>query len=840
MSEKVTAYDLSYLHSNPFKNITAEILLNNIDKILDDNNDEENDLGLTEYLDSLENSIHLRNTSKNKTKNPDSDILDASSVNVDVNVNANNDTIIDNLIQDIENANDNSNPSFFAGFTSYIKSYFTTPAIDNASKEIQKLYERQANALTYDEWYDVSLKLDVLENNNLWKEIRESDLYDYKLIENQLLELRECRESKNFQKMLYIIRTCWKRDFGGINNEKLYINCHVGTKNLITDYISECVNCLSSLVSEDCTLDDEYILNVLLESKRNYGRAAITMSGGGAFGLIGIGVFSTLLEMDLFPKIVSGSSCGSIVSAVMCSKTSDEIKVILSNLFNKTFEVFNIENDYDTFYNHLSRFLKFGVWFDSKYLQLTVKDFLGNITFREAFNKTGRILNITVSSATVHDQPTLLNYLTAPNVLIWSAVCASCSLPLVFAPSTIYEKNLETGELIKWSNPSLKFVDGSLNSDLPISRLSEMFNVNHTIACQVNPHISPLVKFSSDCKESLSNWDLKKIIFNTSSIFSLELSHYCELLNEMGIFSNLATKIKQLISQSYTGDITILPELKFGEQSKTLVNPSPKFIWNCILKGARATWPQVSMIKDQYTVEFSMDKYISVLKSRVVFDSSKNENNSNLGSTSCHTSPKKYHHLSPLKIPKSANVYDYSRRRSDTITVSEDYKNDETPFGQIVAPKTSPRRSNKSRSGVKKSMRSYRHKEFQQLPQLKPDHSFESLRYIQRIQTQSSNISHKYSRSFSYTQLLNERPTFNKGKLSEQNAENSEDELILITNKDGTRRLSTSSSILNEPEEQQNYQTIKSLSFNSSNKMANDDEINIYPSKINLLKDKRE
>ena len=31
-------------------------------------------------------------------------------------------------------------------------------------------------------------------------------------------------------------------------------------------------------------------------------------------------------------------------------------------------------------------------------------------------------------------------YLTAPNVLIWSAVCCSCALPFLYAPSKLYYK----------------------------------------------------------------------------------------------------------------------------------------------------------------------------------------------------------------------------------------------------------------------------------------------------------------------------------------------------------------------------------------------------------------
>ena len=50
---------------------------------------------------------------------------------------------------------------------------------------------------------------------------------------------------------------------------------------------------------------------------------------------------------------------------------------------------------------------------------------IGNFTFQEAFDRTGRILNITVSPQNRSDPPRLLNYLTAPHVLIWSAAVAS-------------------------------------------------------------------------------------------------------------------------------------------------------------------------------------------------------------------------------------------------------------------------------------------------------------------------------------------------------------------------------------------------------------------------------
>ena len=39
----------------------------------------------------------------------------------------------------------------------------------------------------------------------------------------------------------------------------------------------------------------------------------------------------------------------------------------------------------------------------------------------------------------------------------------------------------------------MKFEDGSVSSDLPMQRLTELFNVNTFIVSQVNPHVCPFV-----------------------------------------------------------------------------------------------------------------------------------------------------------------------------------------------------------------------------------------------------------------------------------------------------------------------------------------------------------
>lgn len=82
-------------------------------------------------------------------------------------------------------------------------------------------------------------------------------------------------------------------------------------------------------------------------------------------------------------------------------------------------------------------------------LILWVKQNIGEITFREAFDKTGFVINIVVAGDNKFEEYKILNYLTAPNVLIYSAATASCSVPFVFGSSKIFCKD-ENGVITEW------------------------------------------------------------------------------------------------------------------------------------------------------------------------------------------------------------------------------------------------------------------------------------------------------------------------------------------------------------------------------------------------------
>lgn len=529
----------------------------------------------------------------------------------------------------------NENPSVLSGaFSSLLQSaawlYKALP-FKHRDKTIDNLLEKQKKALCYQDWHEISMQLDEKLGKTAWKEDPTSELYDYETIEKDLKEMRECRLNKDSGSLIYLIRTKWTRNLGNMGNLELYRQTFVGTKHLIEEYVEECISCLEYLAEDrDIELDDNYLLDMLNQTRKNVGRTALVLSGGSTFGIFHVGVLITLLETNLLPRIVSGSSAGSIIASILCSHSVDRTLEILKEIMNNELNIFGSdEYDFDkdqhsfkSSLRKLSHFLKYGTFFDIKGLQETMIGLVGELTFKEAYNRTGRIFNITVSLTSAHEQTRLLNHLTAPNCLIWSAVCASCSLPGIFPSTTIYEKIPRTNEIQEWNNDvSTKFVDGSVDNDLPITRLLEMFNVDHIIACQVNPHVVPILKLSTTSIVGGVENEFKtkfRIVLNDFYDFMIhEIIHYLQMLTELGLYQNLSSKIIALISQQYSGDVTILPDYSIEDFLKIFGNPTPTFILDFILRGARASWPKVTVIKNHCGVEFALDKAISILRGRI-------------------------------------------------------------------------------------------------------------------------------------------------------------------------------------------------------------------------------
>jgi NTE family protein len=208
------------------------------------------------------------------------------------------------------------------------------------------------------------------------------------------------------------------------------------------------------------------------------------MSGAGSLLFFHVGVLKALWQQDLLPNILSGSSGGAIVGS-LASTHSDED---LEKIFDPKNLVEEIKKD-ESIFRHLDIFKPNIATADE--VKGVLERLIPEVTFQEAYQKTGRHLNVSIAAAERHQTSRLLNAITTPNVYVRDAIMASAAVPGFFPPVALAAKN-DHGERQAYL-PSRKWVDGSLSHDLPAKRLSRIYGVNHFVVSQVNPHIFPFI-----------------------------------------------------------------------------------------------------------------------------------------------------------------------------------------------------------------------------------------------------------------------------------------------------------------------------------------------------------
>ncbi|KAK0716691.1 acyl transferase/acyl hydrolase/lysophospholipase [Apiosordaria backusii] len=501
-------------------------------------------------------------------------------------------------------------------------------------ERMQILAARMHNATSLNDWNAAAKELDTLEGNDEWKLDDPSGDYHPQLIRLKLRELDAARTDCDISTMMYLIRTALSRDLGGMGNIDLYRHSYIGTKSLIERYVDSAVKTVEALVEKSAYsiptgMESKDLLEGMLYARQSFGRSALLLSGGATFGMSHIGVLKALYESRLLPRIISGASAGSIVCAVICTRKDEEIPALVEAFPYGDLGVF--EGEQECLSDHIRRLLTEGCWADISHLTRVMRIWLGDVTFQEAYNRTRRICNICVSSASIYELPRLLNYITAPNVMIWSAVAASCSVPLVFQAAPLLVKDPATGAHVPWNPTPQRWIDGSVDNDLPMTRLAEMFNVNHFIVSQVNPHVVPFLSKDDrlypattpgKLRHQKASQDRGAWLDTLTSLAKEETLHRLHFMTELGIFPNLFTKLRCILSQKYSGDITILPETAVHDLPLILKNPTPDFMMRNCLIGERATWPKLSRIRDRLAIELALDHAVHSLRARVVFSKS--------------------------------------------------------------------------------------------------------------------------------------------------------------------------------------------------------------------------
>ena len=440
-------------------------------------------------------------------------------------------------------------------------------------------------ATSYEQWAEQARALDELSGRARWRVRERSTLYDHAMIRAKLDQLVALREAGDSRGLVFAIEEGVHGNLGGMGKPVLYSKAYFGTKQLITDFVDtvcDTLEYLDSLPEEE--LPKAVKLDLFRRASHCYGRSGLMMSSGGMLMFFHFGVAKALFDEGVLPSVISGSSAGAIVAAVIGSRSDAELQGFLTPdniFFGEPWQP-----------NLLERTTGLRRFFGSTSFDATFDRLIPDLTFREAFLRSGRNISISVSPCERHQTPRLLNAITSPHVLIRSAVRASCAVPGLFEPVQLLARDAHGNTV-----PYLKsrWIDGVFAADLPAKQLARLYGTNHYIVSYINPVLMPVFR---DHKLK-ANYTKPLIDLAKSSARGL-LKSTDTLLGKYLPTSSAGTVnkiIHDLLSQQYTGDINITPERRLVSPLKLVSPMTRREIGEMLLEGQRQAWPRIEMIR---------------------------------------------------------------------------------------------------------------------------------------------------------------------------------------------------------------------------------------------------
>jgi predicted acylesterase/phospholipase RssA len=480
----------------------------------------------------------------------------------------------------------------------------------------ETLRKRLQHAKGYDEWKTAAQELDAHLGNDKWRESSPYSYYNHATVERvnqQLAHLTErisadgqlagSDQTQNITDLKDLLEACIKNNFMGVENPRLYSETYFGTKDLVQTFYERVHQGLTTVCNADHISDKEKG-KFFRHLELNFGRTALCLSGGATFAYYHFGVIKALLETQQLPEIITGTSGGALVAALVATRTDDELKQLLVPAL-----AYRIRACHEGITTWLRRWWRTGARFDSlDWAKQSAWFCHGSLTFREAYERTGRILNVSCVPSDPHSPVLLNNHITSPDCVIWSAVLASAAVPGILNPIVLMRKHPD-GTLGPYSFGN-KWKDGSLRTDIPLKALNIHFNVNFSIVSQVNPHIN-LFFFSPRGSPGRPvshrrgrGWRGGFLGSSLETAIKLDLQKYLKILKHLELLPRpLGSDWSDLWLQRFSGTITIWPKTRLSDFWYILSDPTPARLERMLKAGERSCWPRIKFISNRMLVE---------------------------------------------------------------------------------------------------------------------------------------------------------------------------------------------------------------------------------------------
>ncbi|KAK6355625.1 hypothetical protein TWF718_000020 [Orbilia javanica] len=500
-------------------------------------------------------------------------------------------------------------------------------------RTLEELHGLLATVATFEEWQEAAERLDVLLGKDVWRKNPVSKRYDYKMIQERLEALDKARSEGDVAGLVNLLRSGMLRNLGNICHGNLYSQSYAGTKLLIEEYIRAVMASLHYIAElpPSPILSPQTKLDILHDTRSSFGRTSLILQGGAIFGLYHIGVVRALLLRNLLPRIITGTGVGALIAALVCIHTDAELPgflcgegIDLSAFAGK--EKGGVKRK-------LLRILRTGYLLDIGVVERCVRANVGDLTFEEAYQRTKRVLNITLAEQKGvggAEIPGLLNHITTPNVLIYTAACASNATGGLYKAVELLCKD-HNGVVVPYTStiPQLQGSDpGAVTGNAastsssagkaklssrrhgdprgsPHARVAELFNVNHFIVSQARPYIAPFISPAHTHSTSSSFY----------KVLGLEIRHRLQQIDTLGLLP--AGIRKFLIDDVVPGStLTVVPDLGWTDFEMLVENPSYERVGYWVMKGERSVWPVCGEVEVRCGVEFCLERLWEEVRSR--------------------------------------------------------------------------------------------------------------------------------------------------------------------------------------------------------------------------------
>ena len=366
---------------------------------------------------------------------------------------------------------------------------------------LRRRRERVLEAATdYEAWREAASSLDSYERRDAWRQKPESALYDWRQAQATTLRLRAAREAAKPEVVMALLLPCLKPNAFGVLEGEIYRSARAGTKHAIEELVDEIAASLGWLAKLDldpgvpgraggqCGGQWSKAERAALKAERaaflaaarlSLGKPALLLSGGGILSVYHFGAVRALLELGMLPQLVSGTSGGAVVAAVVATRGDAELRRVLreaterpeqSDLYRELGSEGPLHGSYwwkarrlylpwsyclwlhlpwlhlpwphllrphllrphllrpHLLRPHLLRphllwqarqLLRQGRLYDSQDFARHLQWFTLGLTFKEAYERTGRVLNITCTPLRSRGHlapPLMLNHIDTPHV----------------------------------------------------------------------------------------------------------------------------------------------------------------------------------------------------------------------------------------------------------------------------------------------------------------------------------------------------------------------------------------------------------------------------------------